>query len=59
MQKNLNADALVTGLYVTRLQTNGTASMYRAKDINRDQSYFLFSTTQEQLDYLRFPLRTN
>ncbi len=30
--------------------------MYRAKDINRDQSYFLFSTTQEQLDYLRFPL---
>ena len=29
---------------------------YRAKDINRDQSYFLFSTTQEQLDYLRFPL---
>jgi len=54
--KNLNADALVTGHYVTRLQTNGTASMYRAKDINRDQSYFLFSTTQEQLDYLRFPL---
>ena len=30
--------------------------MYRAKDQNRDQSYFLFSTTQEQLDYLRFPL---
>ena len=30
--------------------------MYRAKDRNRDQSYFLFSTTQEQLDYLRFPL---
>ena len=30
--------------------------MYRAKDSNRDQSYFLFSTTQEQLDYLRFPL---
>ena len=30
--------------------------MYRAKDENRDQSYFLFSTTQEQLDYLRFPL---
>jgi tRNA-specific 2-thiouridylase len=35
---------------------NGKASMYRAKDSNRDQSYFLFSTTQEQLDYLRFPL---
>jgi len=54
--KDLNADALVTGHYVTRLQNNGTANMYRAKDVNRDQSYFLFSTTQEQLDYLRFPL---
>ena len=54
--KELNADALVTGHYVTRFQSNGKASMYRAKDSNRDQSYFLFSTTQEQLDYLRFPL---
>ena len=54
--KELNADALITGHYVTRLQGNGKASMYRAKDSNRDQSYFLFSTTQEQLDYLRFPL---
>ena len=54
--KELNADALITGHYVTRLQNNGRASMYRAKDANRDQSYFLFSTTQEQLDYLRFPL---
>ena len=54
--KELNADALVTGHYVTRLQKNGKADMYRAKDENRDQSYFLFSTTQEQLDYLRFPL---
>jgi len=54
--KELNADALVTGHYVSRLQANGKASMYRAKDTNRDQSYFLFSTTQDQLDYLRFPL---
>jgi len=54
--KELNADALITGHYVSRLQTNEKASMYRAKDSNRDQSYFLFSTTQEQLDYLRFPL---
>ena len=54
--KDLNADALVTGHYVTRIQNNGVASMYRAKDVNRDQSYFLFSTTQEQLNYLRFPL---
>jgi tRNA-uridine 2-sulfurtransferase len=54
--KDLKADALVTGHYVTREQKNGHANMYRAKDENRDQSYFLFSTTQEQLDYLRFPL---
>ena len=54
--KDLNADALVTGHYVSRIQQNGKANMYRAKDENRDQSYFLFSTSQEQLDYLRFPL---
>ncbi len=54
--KDLKADALVTGHYVARVQKKGHANMYRAKDQNRDQSYFLFSTTQEQLDYLRFPL---
>jgi tRNA-specific 2-thiouridylase len=54
--KQLNADALITGHYVSRLQNKDKASMYRAKDVNRDQSYFLFSTTQEQIDYLRFPL---
>jgi len=54
--KDLKADALVTGHYVSRVQNNGHANMYRAKDHNRDQSYFLFSTTQEQLDFLRFPL---
>ena len=54
--KELKADALITGHYVSRVQANGHAHMYRAKDQNRDQSYFLFSTTQEQLDYLRFPL---
>jgi tRNA-specific 2-thiouridylase len=54
--KELKADALITGHYVARVQKNGHANMYRAKDQNRDQSYFLFSTTQEQLDYLRFPL---
>ncbi len=54
--KDLKADALVTGHYVAREQKNGHANMYRAKDQNRDQSYFLFNTTQEQLDYLRFPL---
>ena len=54
--KELKADALITGHYVSRFQVNGHANMYRAKDEKRDQSYFLFSTTQEQLDYLRFPL---
>jgi tRNA-specific 2-thiouridylase len=54
--KNLNADALVTGHYVSRIKSNNKANMYRAKDFSRDQSYFLFSTSQDQLDYLRFPL---
>jgi tRNA-specific 2-thiouridylase len=54
--KDLNADALVTGHYISRVQKNGHANMYRAKDQSRDQSYFLFSTTQEQLNFLRFPL---
>ncbi len=54
--KNLKADALITGHYVSRVKKNGHANMYRAKDHKRDQSYFLFSTTQEQLDFLRFPL---
>ncbi len=54
--KELKADALITGHYVSRVQKNGHANMYRAKDNKRDQSYFLFNTSQEQLDYLRFPL---
>ena len=52
----MKADTLVTGHYVNRIQKNGNAEMYRAKDLTRDQSYFLFSTTQEQLNFLRFPL---
>jgi len=56
--KELNADALVTGHYVNRIQNNGNAEMYRAVDLTRDQSYFLFTTTQEQLNFLRFPLGT-
>ena len=54
--QELNADALVTGHYVNRIQNNGSAEMYRAADLTRDQSYFLFTTTQEQLNFLRFPL---
>jgi len=52
----MKADALVTGHYVNRVRNNGTAEMYRAVDLTRDQSYFLFNTTQKQLNYLRFPL---
>ena len=54
--KKLGADALVTGHYVDRIQKNGNAEMYRAKDLERDQSYFLFNTTKNQLNFLRFPL---
>jgi len=54
--KELKADALVTGHYVKRVQKNDNAEMYRAADLSRDQSYFLFTTTQEQLNFLRFPL---
>ena len=54
--KDLNADALITGHYVKSITKNNSTDMYRAIDQNRDQSYFLFNTTKEQLDYLRFPL---
>ena len=54
--KNLNADALITGHYVKSITHNNETNMYRAVDENRDQSYFLFNTTRDQLNYLRFPL---
>ncbi len=54
--KELKADALITGHYVSRVQKNGNAEMYRARDLTRDQSYFLFNTNQDQLNFLRFPL---
>ena len=54
--QEMKADALVTGHYVKRIENNKNAEMYRAFDLTRDQSYFLFSTTQEQLNFLRFPL---
>jgi len=56
VSKNLNADALITGHYVKSVTTGKETNMYRAIDENRDQSYFLFNTTREQLNYLRFPL---
>jgi len=54
--KNLNADALVTGHYVKSITEGNNTEMYRGIDLNRDQSYFLFNTTREQLNFLRFPL---
>ena len=54
--KNLNADALVTGHYVKSITKDESTEMYRGVDLNRDQSYFLFNTTKEQLNFLRFPL---
>jgi len=54
--KELKADALITGHYVKSITNGAETNMYRAIDENRDQSYFLFNTTREQLKYLRFPL---
>lgn len=54
--RDLGAQALVTGHYVRRLEKNQQAELHQAIDPNRDQSYFLFATTSQQLNYLRFPL---
>ncbi|WP_341213138.1 tRNA 2-thiouridine(34) synthase MnmA [uncultured Limimaricola sp.] len=54
--KDLDADCMATGHYIRREMGEVGAELHSAADANRDQSYFLFSTTQEQLDYLRFPL---
>jgi tRNA-uridine 2-sulfurtransferase len=54
--KDLGADALATGHYVQTRLEGGRRRLYRPVDGDRDQSYFLFATTQEQLDFLRFPL---
>jgi tRNA-specific 2-thiouridylase len=54
--RDLGADCLATGHYVRRVEGQSGAELHRAFDPARDQSYFLFATTQQQLDYLRFPL---
>ncbi|MFN0044877.1 MAG: tRNA 2-thiouridine(34) synthase MnmA [Sphingorhabdus sp.] len=56
LAKELGADCLATGHYVRRVEGVDGAQLHRAADPARDQSYFLFATTQDQLDYLRFPL---
>ena len=54
--KDLDADCMATGHYIQRKMGTAGAELHSAADAARDQSYFLFSTTAEQLDYLRFPL---
>ena len=54
--RDLDADCMATGHYIQRRVGDAGAELHCAADAARDQSYFLFSTTQEQLDYLRFPL---
>jgi tRNA-specific 2-thiouridylase len=54
--RDLGADCLATGHYVQRFSAYGRLSLGRGADPNKDQSYFLFATTPEQLAYLRFPL---
>jgi tRNA-specific 2-thiouridylase len=54
--RDLEADCMATGHYIQRKMGDRGAELHSAEDANRDQSYFLFSTTPEQLDYLRFPL---
>ncbi len=55
--KDLNADVMATGHYIKRVTgPDGKGQLHRGLDMTKDQSYFLFATTQEQIDFLRFPL---
>ncbi len=54
--RELGADALATGHYIRSRRNGAHRALYRPVDADRDQSYFLFATTQEQIDFLRFPL---
>ncbi len=56
MARELGADCLATGHYVRRVAGPAGPELHRAADPARDQSYFLYATTEAQLDYLRFPL---
>ncbi len=56
MARDLGADCLATGHYVRRVESAAGAELHRAADPARDQSYFLYATTEAQLSYLRFPL---
>ena len=54
--RDLGADCMATGHYIQRVMGPHGPELHRALDAEKDQSYFLFSTTPDQLDYLRFPL---
>ena len=54
--KNLGASAMATGHYIRRKTKKGRLSLYTGVDPSKDQSYFLFATTKNQLDFVRFPL---
>ncbi|NKB44366.1 MAG: tRNA 2-thiouridine(34) synthase MnmA [Alphaproteobacteria bacterium] len=54
--RDIGAEALATGHYIRRVEDNETVSLHRAIDQSKDQSYFLFATTPEQLAFVRFPL---
>lgn len=54
--KDLGADCMATGHYIQRIDGPDGPELHRAYDGGKDQSYFLFATTREQLDFLRFPL---
>ncbi len=54
--RDLGAQALATGHYVASRKRGNSRALYRAAEAERDQSYFLYGTTQEELDFLRFPL---
>jgi len=54
--RELGADCLATGHYVRRIVNGGRVELHKGADPRRDQSYFLYGTTREQLDFLRFPL---
>ena len=56
MARDLGCEALATGHYAQRVEGREGAEMHRAADPQRDQSYFLFATTREQLEFTRFPL---
>ncbi|HEY0627792.1 MAG TPA: tRNA 2-thiouridine(34) synthase MnmA [Sphingomicrobium sp.] len=54
--RDLGADCLATGHYVRRVEREGRVELWKGRDPARDQSYFLYGTTRDQLEYLRFPL---